>query len=74
MLLSESMGRVDTGAISGSEEVTEKREKNESIDMLRGGWFVSSLARYLPGRWELLDGISLASLFIRFMVGVASKK
>ena len=51
----------------------EKREKNESIDVLRGGWFVSSLARYLPWRWELLDDMSFASLFIRSVVGVASK-
>ena len=35
---------------------------------------MSSLARYLPGRWELLDGMSFAPLFIRSMVGVASKK
>ena len=37
VLESESMGRVDTGAISNSEEVIEKSEKNESIDVLRGG-------------------------------------
>jgi len=37
VVLSESMGKVDTGAVSGSEkEVIEKREKNESIDVLRG--------------------------------------
>ena len=36
-LVSESMGRVDTSAISEEEEeVIEKREKNESIDVLSG--------------------------------------